>query len=252
MQLNATICAIGLLLTIVCISSGCEKSESLTTAGQASDYYPLQTGHRITYRLDSTVYIALNTIRATRSYIVQDRVEAETKDNLGQKAFVVRRWIRSNTDTTQWTGNAAYLVVPLRQSIEIIDDNLRYIRIQQPLRNDFAWKGHRYINTLTDPHLQYLDDWTFTYAKTGQPFMAGTRTFNETVTVNQRDEVINNPNDKTKLFSVSRSVEVYAKGVGLIYRDFLHETWQPPNASSASGYFESNSYGIRLTYLNHN
>lgn len=251
MQLNATICAIGMLLTIISFS-GCEKSETLATQGQGSDYYPLQTGHRITYRLDSTVYIALNTIRTTRSYIVQDRVEAETKDNLGQKAFLVRRWIRSNIDTTQWTGNAAYMVVPLRKSIEIIDNNLRYIRIQQPLRNNFSWKGHRYINTLTDPLLQYLDDWTYTYEKTGQPQTVGTRTFSETVTVNQRDEVINNPNDKTKFFTVSRSVEVYAKGIGLIYRDFLHETWQPPNASSASGYFEPNSYGIRLTYLNHN
>lgn len=251
MQLNATICSIGLLLMIACIT-GCEKSDPLTTAGQVSDYYPLQTGRNITYRLDSTVYIALNTIRTTRSYIVQDRVEAETKDNLGQKAFVVRRWIRSNADTTQWTGNAAYMVVPLRQSIEIIDNNLRYIRMQEPLRNNFTWKGNRYINTLTDPQLQYLDDWTYTYEKTAQPYTVGTRTFSETVTVKQRDEVINDPNDKTKLFSVSRSVEVYAKGVGLVYRDFLHETWQPPNASSASGYFESNSYGIRLTFLNHN
>jgi hypothetical protein len=41
-------------------------------------------------------------------------------------------------------------------------------------------------------------------------------------------------------------VEVYAKGIGLIYKDFLYWNWQrnPPPAK-----FEEASYGIKLTLL---
>jgi len=53
-------------------------------------------------------------------------------------------------------------------------------------------------------------------------------------------------------FEINYSKEVYSKSIGLIFKDFLHEAWQPPNASSPGGYYESNSYGIRLTIIGHN
>ncbi|MEY4628095.1 MAG: hypothetical protein RLZZ595_421, partial [Bacteroidota bacterium] len=40
--------------------------------------------------------------------------------------------------------------------------------------------------------------------------------------------------------------------IGLVYKEFLKETWQPPNANSATGYYEQGSYGIKLTLLKHN
>jgi hypothetical protein len=213
---------------------------------------PLQTGKYITYRLDSTVYVNLNTVKTVRSYVVRDWVDGESTDNQGRKTFRIKRMTRSSTDTTRWTETAVFVATPLDRSLEFVDNNLRTIRLIEPIRNDFSWQGNRYINTVTDPQLQYLDGWTFRYRNAGQPFSAGDISFPETVTVAQRDEVINNPNDKTRLFSVNKSSEVYAKGVGLVYKEFLHETWQPPNASSSTGYYEANSYGVRMTYLNRN
>jgi hypothetical protein len=212
----------------------------------------MQVGKYITYRLDSTVYLSLNTVKAIKSYIVQDWVDAEITDNLGRKAYRIRRLIRSNFDTTQWTDNATFVATPLDKSLEYVDNNLRFIRLQEPIRDNFTWKGNSYINSFTDQDLQYLDNWEYFYENTNQPFTVGGKSFPETVLVNQRDEVINNPDDKTTIFSVNRSSEVFAKGIGLVYKDFLHETWQPPNSTSPGGFYEPNSYGIRLTYLNHN
>jgi hypothetical protein len=229
----------------------CSEKEQLGTA-LISEYNPLQVGKYITYKLDSTVYISLNTVKAVYTYHVQDRVDAEITDNQGRKAFRIRRLMRSKTDTTQWIDNASFVVTPLDKSLEFVDNNLRYIRLQEPIRNDFTWKGNSYINSFTDPELQYLDNWEYFYEGTDEPYTIGTKTFPETVIVNQRDEVINNPEDKTNIFAVNKSVEVFAKGIGLIYKDFLHETWQPPNSTSPGGFYEPSSYGIRLTYLNHN
>jgi hypothetical protein len=51
---------------------------------------------------------------------------------------------------------------------------------------------------------------------------------------------------------VTYSKEVYAKSIGMIFKEFLHETWQPSNVNSAAGYYEANSYGIKMTMLNNN
>jgi hypothetical protein len=233
------------------IWQGCSEKEQIST-GLISEYYPLQKGKFITYRMDSTVYVSLNTIKEVHTYIIQDWVDAEITDNLGRKAYRIRRLIRSNIDTTQWTDNASFVVTPLDKSLEYVDNNLRFIKLQEPMRDNFTWKGNNYINSFSDQDLQYLDNWEYFYENTNQPFTLGSNTFQETVLVNQRDEVFNNPDDKTTIFSVDKSKEVFSKGIGLIYKDFLHEIWQPPNSTSPGGYYEPSSYGIRLTYLNHN
>jgi hypothetical protein len=48
------------------------------------------------------------------------------------------------------------------------------------------------------------------------------------------------------------SKEVYAKNIGLVYKEFIHETWQPPNANLVNGYYEEGSYGIKLSLIKHN
>jgi hypothetical protein len=66
--------------------------------------------------------------------------------------------------------------------------------------------------------------------------------------VNQVDDVDGDPTNTNTRYEIRYSKEVYAKGLGLVYKEFLHELWQkaPINA------FESNSYGVKLTILDHN
>jgi hypothetical protein len=240
------------LVIVLFASTGCDKTvtESVET-GELSDWLPLQPGRSVTYRLDSTVYLSLNTVKTVRSYVVRDAVESAFTDNMGRMAYRIVRRIRDAKDTTLWIPNAVFTATPTDHSVEWVENNLRFIRLRLPLRDGFAWKGNSYINTATEPALQFLDDWSYTIDSVGKAKTVEGTNFSETLTVNQRNEVVNNPGDKTRYFSVTRSREVYAKGIGLVQRDFLHETWQPPNISSSTGYYESNSVGIRLTYLRH-
>jgi hypothetical protein len=240
------------LIVLLSGTTGCDKTVTETwEADSLSQWMPLVPGRSVTYRLDSTVYISNNTAKVVRSYIVKDIVESAFTDNTGRKAYRIVRRRRDAKDTLQWNPNAVFTATPTGSSIEWVDNNLRFIRLSMPLRDGFTWKGNSYINTLTDPNLQYLDDWTYKLDSVGKPKTLDGRTFNETLTVNQRNEVINNPGDKSRYFSVTRSRDVYAKGIGLVHREFLHETWQPPNISSTTGYYESNSLGIRLSYIRH-
>ena len=60
------------------------------------------------------------------------------------------------------------------------------------------------------------------------------------------------PNDKKMYAEILYSKEVYAKNIGLVYKEFTHETWQPPNANLVNGYYEEGSYGIKLSVIKHN
>ena len=242
--------ALSLLFALLLAS--CSKMEQAKTE-YIKDYHPLEVGKYITYRMDSTVYVTLNTIKEVHTYIIQDIVDAQITDNLGRDAYRIRRMIRSNIDTTQWTDASSYIIVPNQHSLEVIDNNLRFIKLQEPIKNDFTWKGNNYINSYSDASLQYLDAWDYTYENVAMPFnLSNGISFPETITVNERDDVLGNPGDKAFFWEIDKSLDVYAKGKGLVYREFLHEAWQPPNIQSSEGYFEPNSYGIKLTFLNSN
>jgi hypothetical protein len=238
-----------ILLTLLILTAlnSCEESEGIPAAANMDAYYPLQVGKYITYRLDSTVYVNLNTKREVHTYIVQDKIDAIIKDNLGNDAYRIRRTIRSNTDTTVWTDNATFLVSQNRQKTELLDNNIRFIKLINPVKEFQSWFGNSQINTV-DQTLRFYENWEYFYEQVGTPYTVNNKTFPETITVNQIDEVDGNPGSQNNAYTIKKSIEVYAKGVGLIYKDFLHEAWQvtpKPN-------FQENSYGIRLTLLNHN
>jgi len=250
-MLKRTALPLSSLLVLALLWAGCQKTEQLANA-KITDYQPLQIGKYITYRLDSTVYTTLSTVKEVHSYIIQDLVDAEVTDNLGRPAFRIRRTMRSNDDTTKWSDNASYIVVPLDHSVELIDNNLRFIKLQEPIREAFTWQGNNYINSYSDASLQYLDAWDYSYENVEQPFSMGTQSWEQTVTVNQRDEVLGTPGNKQFYWEINHSQEVFAKGIGLVYKDFLHEAWQPTNIICPGGCYESNGYGVRLTFLNTN
>ena len=75
----------------------------------------------------------------------------------------------------------------------------------------------------------------------------GNKKYENTVTVFQHNETTPdgafNPNNYQQR---NYGVEVYAKGIGLIYKDFLHWTYQvtPPPAK-----YEDASFGVKLTAM---
>lgn len=239
------IAVIGMLILVSI--AGCKKTmDSVPDTLNISSYYPLEVGKYITYRLDSTVYINLNTIKTTRTYYVQDRIDEIFKDNLGRDAFRIRRTIRSNTDTTLWTDNATFVVIPSDRNIEFIDNNLRFIKLVNPMNDIITWKGNAFIDGFLS-QLRFYDNWDYIYENIGEPYLLNDVNYPETVTVNQADRIDGDPSTKNFYYAITKSKEVYAKGIGLIYKDFLWESWQPSLYS-----FESTSYGIRLTIINHN
>lgn len=239
-------------ISVLLIFGACQKESEIFKTEKIRDYYPLKIGKFITYNLDSTVYVNLSTVKEVHSYVIQDKIDAVIQDNLGRFSYKIKRMIRNKVDTTKWTDLISYLVTNDSIQLELVQDNLRYIKLREPMSNGFSWKGNSYINTTTLPALQYLNGWEYQYADIRRPFTINGISYTETITVNQQNNSLGNPKDKKFYYEVIFSKEVFAKSVGMIYKEFLHETWQPPNVNSAAGYFEANSYGIKMTMISNN
>ena len=241
-----------IIIALILLLCSCKKETETLTLEVIKDYYPLQIGQTITYKLDSTVYLNLSTEKTIHSYIVQDKVESMIMDNLGRPSYKIKRLVRSKTDSTKWIDQLSYLVTFDDKKVELIQDNLRFVKLNEPILNGFSWKGNSYINTTNIPEFQFLNEWQYEYAKVKDDFLINGITYPETITVNQHNDSLGTQGNKKFYYEVTYSNEVYAKKIGLIYKEFLHEIWQPSNINSSEGYYEATSYGIKLSIIGKN
>jgi len=234
----------GLLLT------RCNKKEDFP-GGTLTDYMNLSVGKYVTYRLDSLVYINFGQNQTVISYQAKDVVDGTTTDNLGRPTWRVLRSLNDTAASGPWVPSLTYFITPTRETIEVIENNFRYQKLKLPLINGFNWKGNSFIDTYSiNSNVRYLDDWDYTYDSVNETYTPFNKAIDSTVIVNQRDEVLGTPNNLDAYSERNYSQEVYAKGVGLIYKNFLHWVFQPRNTSYPNGY--TDGYGITLRMIDHN
>ncbi|MBS1737754.1 MAG: hypothetical protein JSS98_14290 [Bacteroidetes bacterium] len=230
--------------------ASCKKQIDVLNTNPVADYFPLQVGNYINYNLDSTLYVNFGQTQIIASYQVQDRVDALITDNLGRPTYRIIRYQRK-TDADPWVANNTFMATPSENDLEYVENNLRFIKLHAPVMQDFSWKGNRYINTTgIDPDLRYMDDWDYVYDSVGYPLKINTLQFDSTIKVFERNQFDGDPPSPTSTGYAEKtySIEKYAKGVGLIYREFLHWEYQPPS-SPFPGY---TGYGVKLTITGHN
>lgn len=220
---------------------------------QITEYYPLQEGKYITYDLDSTVYLNFGTTEAVIHYQVQDRVDKEITDNLGRMAFRIVRYIRKDS-ADEWLPNNTFLAIPTDNSLEFVEDNMRFIKLKLPFREGFSWKGNSYLGEDSYPGFDFasdfMNDWDYTYKDVSTPLVINSINFDNTITVSGRDEFLGQDPSipGTQYAEKTFSLEKYAKGVGLIYREFFHWEFQGPQSISPG----FTGFGIKMTIIDHN
>lgn len=239
------------ILVLLCLAGmqSCLKQSETLRFPALTEYNPLQLGHTLTYRLDSTFLGSSTTEFTISSHLVKDSIADTTRDNTQRLAYIIYRFITDTLAANPWQSLYTYYTVAEEHTIEVMDDkNLRFIKMKQPVRDGFSWNGNSYIDTrsATSPY-QYMEGWNYTYSNINQPYTVLKGTIENTITVLQVDETSPpGPFDPGNYQQRNYSIEVYAKGIGLIYKDFLHWTWQntPPPAR-----FTDDSYGIRLNLV---
>ncbi len=227
--------------------NACKKSSEAFKTASIDDYNPLVVGKYITYNLDSLVYVNFGSgTTEIHSYQVKYEVDAQITDILGRPAYRIIRYKR-NTATDPWAPDNTFMAVNTTNSLEFTENNQRFIKLTLPIANNHSWKGNSYIqSTPGNSDVDYLDDWDYIYDSVAVQNQVGSFTLDNCLVVNQRDEISGDPSDHSFYSQINYSQEKYAAGIGMIYRKFFHNVWQP------AGYFETGSYGITLTMIDHN
>lgn len=227
----------------------CAKQSETLPLPALTDFYPLTVGHSLVYRLDSTSLTSFGQALEVHSYHLKDSIADTVLDNQGRLSYRVFRFITDTMELTGWQPLSTYYITPTQNTIEVVDDhNLRFIKLKEPLREGFSWKGNSYIDTRSaNSPVQYMDNWDYVYQNNNQTFNSLMGPIDFSVTVFQQDETSPpGPFDPQYYQQRNYSVEVYGKGIGLVYKEFLHWTWQttPPPAS-----FADDSYGFKINLL---
>ena len=240
---------IGLFIALSFIS--CKKETDNFTPETFNDYYPLQVGKYITYNLDSTLFTNFGQNDTVVSYQVQDRVDAQITDNLGRPGYRIIRYIRKDA-SEDWAPNNTFMAVATDNSVEFIENNLRYLKLENPVKQDFSWKGNSYIDTYSiDSDVKYLDDWDYIYDSIGVHLTINSLTIDSTLKIAERDEFLGQDPSipGTQYAEKTYAVEKYGKGIGLIYREFLHWEYQGEQPGRPAYYV---GYGVKLSITGHN
>jgi len=246
-------------LTFIVLSAlilvSCSKKEELATE-KLNEYLPLQTGKYITYRLDSLVFTNFGRNIETHSYQVKHVVDAEITDNIGRPSYRIYTYMTDSAGTQPWSATGSYFVTPLANQVEVIDDNLRVIKLHSPVKEGFQWKGNTYLPA--EPYADAFDfnndndmkEWSFTYDVFEPASVYQGHSYTDVYTVLQQDDHFNIPVVDINTYGFKTlSVEKYSKAIGMVYRQYILWEYQP-NTSGPSPY--NTGFGITMWMIDHN
>src|SRR5215213_7078032 len=167
----------------------CNKVDNYTSE-ELSEYLNLQVGKYIRYNLDSMRFVFFGQRDTTIHYQAKDVVEAAITDNMGRPSWRVVRYLRDSASKNEgdWKPSMTYMVTPTKETVEVVENNLRYQKLKLPIKNDFTWRGNTYIDTYNNPETQFLNGWDYTYADVGGTFAdSGRASIPNTISINQID-----------------------------------------------------------------
>ena len=183
-------------------------------------------------------------------------LDAEVTDALGRPAFRVFRFTRDTAGLEPWKTAGTYFITISDNTVEISENNLRSLRLADPLKLDFEWKGNRYLPTepfgsnYNFSNDDYMYDWDFTYENMDEPLQLKNHLVENVVTIKHVDESINVPISSPSAYaSINYAVDKYAKGLGLVYQELVMWEYQP-NPGGPSGY--KTGFGVKRSMIDHN
>jgi hypothetical protein len=234
----------------------CNEKEEFTT-DNISDYLPLATGKFIIYRLDSLVFTNFGRNPETHRYQEKDEIDAVITDNAGRPAYRINRYLRDSLGTTPWQSIGTYTITHLSDQAEMLEDNLRFIKLHMPMKNNFSWKGNRYLPTnayvskFNFSNDDNMGDWDFYYNGESSSISYRGNNYSNVYSVEEVDEAFNVPiTVPTSYAARSRAVEKYSKSIGLVYREYELWEYQPNTSGSGGPYYTG--FGIRKWMIGHN
>jgi hypothetical protein len=238
------------------LMASCSKTETYPTVTLGT-YYPLSVGKYIIYRMDSLVFVNSGETMQTNSYLAKDTIDGTLLDNTGQTMYRVHRFLTDTLESQPWQDDITYTVTPTTNTVELVENNLRFIKLTEPFSLGEIWDGNAYLGDYpyqsfygAFPSQSGIQSWEYSYENIGQPYNTGSVNFSNTITVQEANDSTNLPLPNDSVYaSKSYGLEVYASGIGLIYKSYIQWDFQPAT-SNLPGFYEG--FGVTERIVAHN
>lgn len=235
----------------------CTSEKETLSFAEIADYAPYSVGKYITYRVDSLVFTNFGRTIEIHKYQMKHVVDATFTDGMGRPSYRIIRYITDSTASTPWQPDGTYFITPVNDQLEVVEDNRRVIKLHQPIRAEYTWKGNRFLpNDPYEPLYNFsnddaMADWDFRIDGDPTTFTHRGNTYSNVLTIDAVDEAFNVPIVNQNVYaSLSRSVEKFSKNIGLVYRQ--HELWEhQPNTGGSGGPYKV-GFGITQWMIDHN
>ncbi|WP_126973515.1 hypothetical protein [Gynurincola endophyticus] len=237
-----------LIILIACGFAACEKTTNDLEINSVHVYYPLEVGQVFYYNLDSLVFVNFGQQKVIRSYDAKDEVLQRSISN-NDTTYYINRQIKPR-GTGTWANNISYTVLKTPQQVQVTEENLRFIKLTNPVRDFFQWTGNSYLpyrplrslfEFSNDEDIQY---WNYEYSSVNESAVVAGTNYATTITVMQAGDSVNVPILVPNGIAYKNHwEEKFALGIGLIERKI--EIWEyQPQIGGQHSY--SSGFGIHL------
>ena len=162
-------------------------------------FYP-KIGQSIVYDVEDTEY-ELTGKFTLKTYQLKEVNVSTFKDLAGKEVLRIERYRREKR-VDKWIIDSIFTAKKEVDKALKTENNVTYIKMFFPIKEGLKWNGNAYNSFGND---------SYEMKKVNQLFQTNGRKFDNSVTIIQQ-------NDST-LVDLKRRMEVYAEGIGLIYRE---------------------------------
>ena len=179
----------------------CQQTD-VPVSDPGTDYAPLETGRFIIYDVTEQRY-SLTAPPSISTYQLKETVGNSYTDVTGQPAFRLQRYRRANAQAS-WQTDSLWTARNSAQVAIRTENGADFVKLVFPLAERNEWNGNAFN--------QYQKD-VYSLRQVHKPYSVGSQTFAETATVVQHSD--------SNLVAQDKRVEVYAKQVGMVYREVV-------------------------------
>jgi len=230
----------------------CGEGTVIAPSDPPEAYYPIEVGKYWVYQVDSIIYDDLgDKICPTSGYIREELKSVLSQDDLSTVYVLEKSYRKLPTDTWQITD--IWTLTQGRNFIQRSEENLRFVKMQTPLRVGNTWEGNQFdselILTVKDEAIAIYKNWAYEVLEVGLA--------EEIAGVSYEDLMVIQQADDENLIERRYSVEKYAKDVGLVFREMeIFDTQCDGNLSNCEGltWLEKaeRGYAVTQTLIEHN
>jgi hypothetical protein len=196
------------------VFSACSEDTEPDPLQMGYQYYPLAIGD---YRIYQVTSISIQFDKPdTSRYQIREIVKSSFIDQANTLNYRIERSLRPNNNS-KWDADSVFVVAKSPSNVVLTRDNTKRVKLVFPVKNGKSWEGDAFNDHVVDQTKE-----PYRYSSVGEPFTINDKKllvnntalrFDSTVTVIQGIP-------KEDILSIDDRKEVYAAGVGMIYKQF--------------------------------